>query len=112
MGFLRLLTNKHVMQEEVMGPDGAWQAYRTLRLDRRIGCAAEPHELPETWREFTRGPRTSPNIWTDAYLCAFASAARWTLVTLDAKIPARPTQDKPDLPSKMRDLLARLNFPL
>lgn len=28
LGFLRLLTNRHVMQEEVMSSNGAWQAYR------------------------------------------------------------------------------------
>jgi uncharacterized protein len=89
LGFLRLLTNKHVMQEEVMSPNEAWQAYRALRLDRRIGYAAEPNELRETWQAFTEGPSTSPNLWTDAYLSAFASTARLTLVTFDAKIPAR-----------------------
>src|ERR1039457_2484784 len=89
LGFLRLLTNKHVMQEEVMSPDDAWQAYRGLRLDRRIGYVSGPNEFPETWEAFTEGPRTSPNLWTDAYLCAFANAARLTLVTFDAKLPPR-----------------------
>ena len=89
VGFLRLLTNKHVMQEEVMRPDEAWQAYRALRLDRRIGYLAEPKELPETWQAFTKGPLSSPNLWTDAYLCAFANAGQLTLVTFDAKIPTR-----------------------
>lgn len=63
--------------------------YGALRLDRRVGFAPEPNELPETWQAFTAGPRTSPNLWTDAYLCAFANAAQLTLVTFDAKIPAR-----------------------
>jgi toxin-antitoxin system PIN domain toxin len=89
LGFLRLLTNKHVMQEEVMTPDEAWEAYRALRLDRRIGYLGEPNELPETWQAFTDGPLSSPNLWTDAYLCAFVRAARLTLVTFDAKIPTR-----------------------
>jgi toxin-antitoxin system PIN domain toxin len=89
LGFLRLLTNKHVMEEEVMRPDDAWEAYRVLRLDRRIGYLAEPNELPETWQAFTEGPLSSPNLWTDAYLCAFAHAAGLTLVTFDTKIPAR-----------------------
>jgi toxin-antitoxin system PIN domain toxin len=89
LGFLRLLTNKHVMQEEVMLPGQAWDAYRVLRLDRRIGYVAEPSELPETWQAFTEGALSSPNLWTDAYLCAFAHAARLTLVTFDAKIPSR-----------------------
>ena len=43
LGFLRLLTNKHVMREEVMSPDEAWQAYRVPRLERRIGYLAEPN---------------------------------------------------------------------
>jgi toxin-antitoxin system PIN domain toxin len=89
LGFLRLLTNKYAMQEEVMKPDEAWHAYRVLRSDRRIGYAAEPNDFPETWQTFTEGPLSSPNLWTDAYLCAFANAARSTLVTLDAKIPTR-----------------------
>lgn len=58
-------------------------------MDRRIGYLAEPNELPEAWQAFTEGAVTSPNLWTDAYLCAFANAARLTLVTFDAKIPTR-----------------------
>ena len=72
-----------------MRPDEAWQAYRVLRLDRRIGYLAEPNELPEMWERFTEGSSSSPNLWTDAYLCAFTHAARLTLVTFDAKIPTR-----------------------
>ena len=60
-----------------------------MRLDRRIGYLAEPYELPEAWQAFTEGALTSPNLWTDAYLCAFVHAARLTLVTFDAKIPIR-----------------------
>jgi toxin-antitoxin system PIN domain toxin len=89
LGFLRLVTNRHVMQEEVMKPNEAWQAYHLLRSGRRIGYLAEPNELLETWEAFTDGPLSSPNLWTDAYLCAFAHAARLTLVTFDAKIPTR-----------------------
>ena len=77
------------MLEEVVSPREAWQAYRVLRSDRRIGYAVEPNELPETWQQFTEGPLTSPNLWTDAYLCAFAHSAGLTLVTFAAKIPAR-----------------------
>jgi hypothetical protein len=89
LGFLRLLSNKHVMQDEVMSPDQAWQVYQTVRSDRRVGYLHEPADLGESWEAFTQGKLSSPNLWTDAYLCAFASAARSTLVTFDAKIPAR-----------------------
>jgi toxin-antitoxin system PIN domain toxin len=64
LGFLRLLTNKHVMQEEIMRPDEAWQAYSVLRSDRRIGYSLEPNELHETRQAFTAGPSNSPNLWT------------------------------------------------
>ena len=30
-----------------------------------------------------------PNLWTDAYLCAFAHAAGLTLVTFDKTIPTK-----------------------
>ena len=62
LGFLRLLTNKHVMQEEVMRPNEAWEAYRILRMHQRIGYLAEPNELPEAWQAFTEGALTSPNL--------------------------------------------------
>jgi predicted nucleic acid-binding protein len=55
LGLLRLLTNKHVILEEVMRPDWAWDAYRALRRERRIGYLAEPDELPEDWQAFTEG---------------------------------------------------------
>ena len=89
MGFLRLLTNRHVMQEEVVSPDQAWETYQALRSDRRIRYLAEPGELTELWPSFTLGREISPNLWTDAYLCAFVHAAGLTLVTFDAKIPKR-----------------------
>jgi hypothetical protein len=63
-----------------------------------IGYPAEPNELPETWQAFNEGPLSSPNLWTDAYLCAFANAARLTLVTFDKKIPTT-------VPSTWRKLL-------
>jgi predicted nucleic acid-binding protein len=76
------------MQEDAISPDGAWESYRILRLDRRIGYLAEPNDLPEVWALFTQSRLTSPSLWTDAYLCAFTHAARLTLVTFDTKTPA------------------------
>ena len=89
MAFLRLLTNKHVMQEVVMSPSGAWNAYQALRSDWRIGYLREPEALSERWNAFTHGALSSPNLWTDAYLCAFAHASGLTFVTFDTKIQMR-----------------------
>jgi hypothetical protein len=71
MGFQRLLTNKGVMQEEVVSPGQAWETYRALRSDWGIQYLAEPTELAELW-------------------CAFVHAAGLTLVTFDSRIPKRP----------------------
>jgi uncharacterized protein len=59
LGFLRLLTNKHVMQEDVVRPVEAWDVYRMLRLNPRIGYLPEPEELHEDWRVFTEAQLTS-----------------------------------------------------
>jgi uncharacterized protein len=87
LGFLRLLTNRHVMAEEALSPGHAWQAYRTLRGDPRIGYLCEPPELPESWDLFIPKFANSPNLWTDAYLCACCHAAKFTFVTFDSRIP-------------------------
>jgi len=55
LGFLRLLTNRHVMEKEVMQPDQAWGAYRALRSDRRIGFRAEPSVFAENWDALQKG---------------------------------------------------------
>ena len=88
LGFLRLLTNRHVMGEEALSPSDAWRAYRALRTDRRIGYLGEPAELQESWDMFMPNVANSPNLWTDAYLCACCYAANFTLVTFDSRIPA------------------------
>ena len=62
----RLLTNRHVMQEDLLSPDRAWQSYQVLRTDRRIGYLGEPAELREIWSAFTPIHLNSPNRWTDA----------------------------------------------
>lgn len=48
LGFLRLLTNRRVMGEEVLSPSDAWRADRALGMDRRIGYLSEPAELQES----------------------------------------------------------------
>lgn len=89
LGFLRLLTNRHVMQEEVLTPAEAWDTYRRFRLNQRIDFAHEPPGFPEEWRSSTPPSAASPNLWTDAYLAAFADESGFTLVTFDRKLPAQ-----------------------
>jgi hypothetical protein len=53
MGFLGLLTNKHVMQEEVMSADPAWETYRVLRFGLVNSVPGGAVELAELWPKRT-----------------------------------------------------------
>ncbi len=83
MGFLRLATNPKVMKEDVLTLPQAWEAYQKFLADPRIVFADEAEGLENFWKEFTGAPTGNPNMWTDAYLAAFAKAGGHTLVTFD-----------------------------
>jgi len=83
MGFLRLLTNRHVMGTNVLTPAKAWQAFDDLLRNTWIFFAEEPLDLSE-WRTVMHRPESGSNTWTDAYLSAFAIGSRFTLVSFDS----------------------------
>lgn len=84
MGLLRLLNNPAVMGDEVLDTAGCWSLWRRLLEDERFRFASEePPGLDAAFERFTTGRAFSPRLWTDAYLAAYAHAARLTLVTLD-----------------------------
>ena len=72
MGFLRLLTNHHVLAEDVLSAAGAWDVYEDLRRDDRVSFSAEPTGLEERWRGLTQQGQISGATWTDTYLISFA----------------------------------------
>lgn len=85
---LRLLTT-----EAVLAPYGnaaltnreAWEVYRAFAADDRIALRAEePAGLEEAWLGLAATARSSPKLWMDAYLAAWASSAGCVLVTTDA----------------------------
>ncbi len=85
LGFLRLLTNPHVMGKDVLPPSEAWRVYDEWRADDRVVFLPERGEFSETWRLLSRQIAGGPNVWTDAYLAAFAYQENATVVTLDRK---------------------------
>lgn len=87
MGMLRLLTNQTVMGTEVLSSSRAWQVYRTMLADERVQFAPEPFSMEQEWRKLTSQSTPSPNVWTDAYLAAFARAGGMQLVTFDRAMP-------------------------
>jgi uncharacterized protein len=83
MGFLRLLTNPRVMQEDALKPARAWKLLDQFCENRRIVSAEEPPGVEARWRALTAARPCGASFWTDAYLAAFASVAGHTLVTFD-----------------------------
>ncbi|MGC2164320.1 MAG: TA system VapC family ribonuclease toxin [Silvibacterium sp.] len=83
LGLLRLLTNHHVMGDSVLKPAQAWHIYDALCADPRIIFLSEQHKFSAHWRETGDLISGGPNAWTDAYLAAFASCERATVVTFD-----------------------------
>ena len=83
LGLLRLLTNASVMDKDVCNLKQAWTIYDTLMGDERFDFSTEPVNLEQHLRRYTSGGRVSPKLWQDAYLAAFARAAKLHLVTFD-----------------------------
>jgi uncharacterized protein len=89
MGFLRLLTNAHVMRSDVLDTLRAWAMFDSILKDSRISQIGEPPGLDRHWRAATFHEKHGSNWWTDTYLAAFGQAAGFTLVTFDAQLAAR-----------------------
>ena len=83
LGLLRLVCNASVMNENVCTLKQAWQFYDTILGDERFDYYPEPEGLELFLREYTSAERASPKLWQDAYLAAFARAAKLRLVTFD-----------------------------
>jgi toxin-antitoxin system PIN domain toxin len=83
LGFLRLLTNRHVMQQEVLTPSDAWKAYDAFRADPRVAFMTEMPGFSQLWRLAAGQIPSGHNAWTDAYLAAFARHADTSIVTFD-----------------------------
>lgn len=83
MAFLRLLTNKAVMGSHVLQPSAAWTKSTEFLALSEVRLLPEPDGLEEAWGQFCDTCRSSPNLWTDAYLAAFSKCGVLRLVTFD-----------------------------
>lgn len=82
-GFLRLATNPAIFGYHALTMSDAWRKYDTLQSDRCVSYVEEPPHLEHYWRSFSGRSSHSPNVWTDAYLAAFAVAGSYGLVSFD-----------------------------
>jgi uncharacterized protein len=83
LGFLRLLTNAHVMGSDILSPVQAWRVYDEWRSDDRVIFLSERKDFTEQWRQLGNQISGGPNAWTDAYLAVFAGHNNATVITLD-----------------------------
>jgi len=84
---LRLLTTKSVMNGYGSRPltnREAWDVYQGLLADRRITYLQEPPNVDQHWQRLAVREMSSPKLWMDAYLAAFAVGAGCELVTFDS----------------------------
>ena len=84
LAFLRHLTNKTIMGDHVLTPSAAWQKRGEFLALPEVQFLTEPAGLDQQLGKFCNLGRTSPNLWTDAYLASFAKCAGLRLVTFPA----------------------------
>ncbi len=78
----------------------AWELYERYLADPRITLVEEPKHLDTHWKAFTARATSSPKMWMDAYLAAFAVAGGHQLVTTDKAFAQYPGLDYLVLASK------------
>lgn len=61
----------------------AWKLLDTLLEDSRVSLFPEPPGAEERFRHWSSGKESSPKVWADAYIAAFANAAGAAVVTFD-----------------------------
>ena len=94
--FLRLATNATVLTAYGARPltnAEAWAAYDLWLDTDRVSFAEEPPGLAEQWRALSSRNSSSPKLWMDAYLAAFAIAGGLQFVTLDRAFRQFPGLD-------------------
>ncbi len=83
LGVLRLLCTPQIMGPDVLKPENAIEALEALEADERVTVFQEPEGVDIILKSLVAKRVATPNLWTDAYLAAFAKAAKLQIVTFD-----------------------------
>jgi toxin-antitoxin system PIN domain toxin len=86
---LRLLTTPVIMGNDVSSMSEAWKLWGQVCADDRIALLSEPETIEPEFRRLSTLRSSSPKVWADAYLLAFASVAGLKLITFDRSLRAR-----------------------
>ena len=93
---LRLLTTRGVMSIYGLEPltnAAAWAVYEQFIADERISFCSEPARMDATWKKLAARRTSSPKLWMDAYLGAFAIASSAQIITTDKAFTQFPALD-------------------
>ena len=96
LGLLRLLTTKSVTAPYRIPPlsnNEAWQILERLMDDDRVTLASEPNGILTKWKLYARKQVSSPKLWMDAWLAAFATCGGLQCITLDKGFSQFPDLD-------------------
>ncbi len=72
------------MGGDVVGQKVAWQVYEKLSRDQRVKFLDERGGIENEWRILTQSDSAANNVWTDAYIAAFASVRGLRIVSFDS----------------------------
>jgi len=86
---LRLLTTPTIMGSDVKKMSEAWELWDEVCADDRVTFVSEPETIEPEFRGFSALRSSSPKVWADAYLLAFASLAGLKLITFDRGLRSR-----------------------
>lgn len=83
LALLRHLTNARIMGAAVQTQAQAWACYEAFAADPRVIFLEEPGSIAAVFKALTQAAFPGHERWTDAYLAAFALAAKAEIVTFD-----------------------------
>ena len=86
---LRLVTTKEIMAKDTRNMSEAWTLWDRIWADNRVAFLSEPDGLEKEFRRHSQLSSSSPKVWADAYLLAFASIAGLKFVTFDRGLESR-----------------------
>ena len=86
---LRLLTTSSVMGNDTRKVSEAWELWDKVCADDRVAFLPEPEVMEREFRRLSVLGTSSPKIWADSYLLAFARVAGLKLITFDRGLRAK-----------------------
>ena len=77
------------MGNDVRKVPEAWELWDKVCADDRVAYLSEPEAIEPEFRRQSKLGSSSPKVWADSYLLAFATVAGLKLVTFDRALSSR-----------------------